>query len=165
MQESWFSVSQSTMFSIHAYNLLRIISQQNCQLSSCFATLLMEVCSTFIHSGYFYIASSSPLLLRGSPDTARILCRSFTLKHHRQLRVKDLPKVPTWRLKWDSDPSDEMRRIYQWATTSHKSFIIYAYLMHCSCNSFRNSHWSEKFDCKRQVCQIYTYLHISTLHF
>ena len=28
---------------------------------------------SFIHSGYFYRASSSPLLLRGAPDTARIL--------------------------------------------------------------------------------------------
>ena len=28
---------------------------------------------TFIYSGYFYSASSSPLLLRGTPDTARIL--------------------------------------------------------------------------------------------
>src|SRR6218665_281849 len=33
--------------------------------------------------------------------TARILCRSFTPKRHRQLRVKDLPKVPTWRLERD----------------------------------------------------------------
>src|SRR6218665_2607119 len=40
---------------------------------------------SFIHSlGYFYSASSSPLLLRGAPDTARILCLSFTPKHHRQ---------------------------------------------------------------------------------
>src|SRR6218665_1421126 len=53
-----------------------------------------DLCS-FIHSGCFYSASSSPLLLRGASDTARILCRSFTPKRHRQLRVKDLPKVPT----------------------------------------------------------------------
>src|SRR6218665_2514814 len=53
---------------------------------------------------YFYSTSSSPLLLRGTPDTARILCRSFTLKHHRQLQVKDLPKVPTWWLERDSNP-------------------------------------------------------------
>src|SRR6218665_3651025 len=33
---------------------------------------------------------------------ARILC--FTLKRHRQLRGKDLPKVPTWRLERDSNP-------------------------------------------------------------
>src|SRR6218665_4197750 len=58
----------------------------------------------FIHSFYFYSASSSPLLLRGAPDTARIPCRSFTPKHNRQLRVKDLPKDPTWRLERDSNP-------------------------------------------------------------
>ena len=46
---------------------------------------------SFIHSDYFYSASSSPLLLRIAPDTARILCRSSTLKCNRQLRVKDLP--------------------------------------------------------------------------
>ena len=33
---------------------------------------------------------------------ARRLCRSFTPKRRRQLRVKDLPKVPTWRLERDS---------------------------------------------------------------
>ena len=59
---------------------------------------------SFLHSGHFYSASSSPLLFRGAPDTARILCQSFTPKHHRQLRVKDLPKIPTWQLKWDSNP-------------------------------------------------------------
>src|SRR6218665_975802 len=32
----------------------------------------------FIHSHHFYSASSSPLLLRSAPDTARLLCRSFT---------------------------------------------------------------------------------------
>ena len=52
---------------------------------------------SFIHSGHSYSASSSPPLLRGAPDTARILCRNFTPKHHRQLRVKDLPKFPTWQ--------------------------------------------------------------------
>ena len=57
-----------------------------------------------IHSGYLYITSSSPLLLRGTPDTARILCRSFTPKRHRQLRAKDLPKVPTWWLERESNP-------------------------------------------------------------
>ena len=41
--------------------------------------------SLFIYSRYFNTASSNPLLLRGAPDTARILCWSFTTKHHRQL--------------------------------------------------------------------------------
>ena len=64
--------------------------------------------------------SSSPLLHRGAPDTVRILCRSFTLKSYGQLRVKDLPKVPTW-LELDSYPFDKRRRLYQWAITPHKT--------------------------------------------
>src|SRR6218665_1415492 len=58
--------------------------------------------------GYFYSASSSSplgLLLRGAPDTARILFRSFSSKRHRtcprslEIRTHDL--------------SDERGRIYQ----------------------------------------------------
>src|SRR6218665_2882319 len=49
---------------------------------------------SFIHSDHFYSASSSTLLLISAPDTARVLCRSFTPKRHRQLQVKHLPKVP-----------------------------------------------------------------------
>ena len=67
----------------------------------------LEMCccpGSFIHSGYFYSASSNPLLLRSAPETARILCRSFTPKRHRQLLVKDLPKVFTRRLERDSNP-------------------------------------------------------------
>ena len=51
---------------------------------------------SFIHSFHLYSASSSPLLLRGAPNPARILRRSFTPKRHRQLLcllMKDLPKV------------------------------------------------------------------------
>jgi len=40
-------------------------------------TLLLVLLLLFTHSGYFYSASTSPLLLRGAPATARILCRSF----------------------------------------------------------------------------------------
>src|SRR6218665_1210870 len=58
----------------------------------------------------FYSASSSPSLLRSTSDTARILCRSFTPKSHRQLRVKDLPKVPTWQLDRDSNPRPSGRK-------------------------------------------------------
>src|SRR6218665_345937 len=47
---------------------------------------------SLIHSFNFYSASSSPLLLRGALDAARILCRSLTPKRHRELRVKNLPK-------------------------------------------------------------------------
>src|SRR6218665_2698737 len=65
---------------------------------------LMHACHTthvfsyhsFIYSDHFYSASSSPLLLRSGPDTTRILGRSLTPKRHRQLRVKDLLKIPVY---------------------------------------------------------------------
>jgi len=43
----------------------------------------------FIHSGYFYSSSSSPLLLRGAPYTEWILCRSFTPKRAPQAIVSE----------------------------------------------------------------------------
>jgi len=33
-----------------------------------------------------------------------ILCRNFTPKRHGHLWVKNLPKVPTWRLEWELNP-------------------------------------------------------------
>src|SRR6218665_4089769 len=76
------------------------------------------------HSGYFDSASSSPLLLRGAPETARILCRSFTPKRHRQLRVKNLPTVPTWRLGLDSNPRPFERKATN-LPMSHHAALIY----------------------------------------
>ena len=82
---------------------------------------------SIIHSSISIAPSWSPLLLRGDPDTARILCLRFTLKHHRQLRVKDLPKVPTTR-----NPTDKRQQttphilyIYIYSPTSH---VLYIYI-------------------------------------
>ena len=66
--------------------------------------LHMHVLGYLVHSFIFYSGSSSPPLLTSAPDTARILCQSFTPKRHRRLRMKDLPKVPMWRLERDSNP-------------------------------------------------------------
>src|SRR6218665_3534400 len=76
---------------------------------------------SLIHSGHFCNASSSPLLLRSATDTARILCLSFTPKRHRQLRVKDLPKVhiPGGKsgIRTHDSPVERLR-LYQIATTT-----------------------------------------------
>src|SRR6218665_2410182 len=80
-----------------------------------------------IMSGYFYSASSSPLLPRGAPDTARILCWSFTPKRHRQLHVKDLSKVPTWRLERDSNQRPFGQRASN-LPMSHLASSSYIYL-------------------------------------
>jgi len=37
------------------------------------------------------------------PTTSRYCVGVNTPKRYRQLRVKDLPKVPTWWLEWDSN--------------------------------------------------------------
>src|SRR6218665_99238 len=77
---------------------------------------------SFIYSGYFYSASSSPLLLRGPADTARILqWRSCTPKRHRQLRGKDLPKVPMGRLERDSNPRPFGRKATNLLTSHNAS--------------------------------------------
>ena len=52
------------------------------------------LCCSFIHSGYFYSASSSPLLLRGAPSTARILCREFHAKAPQATASEGLAQGP-----------------------------------------------------------------------
>ena len=49
-----------------------------------------------------------------------------TPKRYRQLRVRDFPKVSTWRLQWEShcgirtcDHPDGRHRTYHWATMPH----------------------------------------------
>jgi len=55
-------------------------------LCECASMYVFSFIQSIIHSGHFYSAPSSPQLLRSAPDTARILCRSFTPKRHRQQR-------------------------------------------------------------------------------
>src|SRR6218665_812286 len=88
-------------------------------------TLIFEFCNQLIylliHSGHFYSAPLSPLLLRGAPDCSTDTVSEFHAEAHRQLQVKDLPKVPTWRLERERthDPPVESYRLNQGATTSH----------------------------------------------
>src|SRR6218665_3724235 len=65
---------------------------------------LITFIHSFIHSGHFYSAPSSPLRLRGAPDYSTDTVSEFHAEAHRQLQVKDLPKVLTWRLERESNP-------------------------------------------------------------
>ena len=47
---------------------------------------------SFIHSGHFYSAHSSPLLLRGAPDYSTYIVSEFHAEAHRQLQVNDCPR-------------------------------------------------------------------------
>ena len=64
-------------------------------------------CIVFIH---FYSASHgkslSEALLTTEIDTVRV----YTTKRYRQLQVKDLPKIPMWRLERDSNPQPSGRK-------------------------------------------------------
>src|SRR6218665_1432705 len=76
---------------------------------------------SFIHSGYFYSTPSSPLPLRGASDYRTDTVSEFHAEAHRQLQVKDLPKIPAWRQSGSRthDPPVESHRLNQGATTSH----------------------------------------------
>ena len=67
-----------------------------------------QIMDSFIHSFILTISIAPLQVLYYSgalPTTARILYWSFTPKRTcRQLQVKDLPKVPTWRLERESNP-------------------------------------------------------------
>jgi len=115
---SWFGISGTALLWLKSYlssrsKLLSYLSSLSKPLTTAhnpshspvgsLKALSWVRSSSFIHSGHFYSASSSLLLLRGAPDTARILCRSFTPKRTGNC-IKDLPKVPTWRLEQESNP-------------------------------------------------------------
>src|SRR6218665_1638765 len=91
----------------------------------------MSICvRSQIHVYHLFIQAISiaPLQVHYSsetlPDTARILCRSFMPKRHRQLRVKELPKVPTWRLERDLNPRPFGRKALNLPMCNHVSQII-----------------------------------------
>jgi len=64
-------------------------------------------------------------------DTARLLCRNFMPKFHRQLWVKDLPKVPTWRLERESSPWPFGRKVL---TLPKRHHIPQIYIYECKIN-------------------------------
>src|SRR6218665_1189316 len=70
----------------------------------CFNKQASTFIHSLVHSGHFYSAPSSSLLLKGAPDYSTDTVSEFHAEAHRQLQVKDLPKVPTWRLERESNP-------------------------------------------------------------
>src|SRR5688572_3102433 len=70
---------------------------------SCNVSVIQQTLYSFIHFRYLYSASSR-FLLRGAPDSSADTESEFHAEAHEQLRVKDLPRVPTRRLEVDSNP-------------------------------------------------------------
>src|SRR6218665_1576021 len=112
-------------------NILQLIDQlHHCCYTSLFFTCIKfySLCPNrqffhaFVHSDHFYSDSSSPLLLRSAPDTARIQCgvsrRSATANC-------ELWTCPRFLLGGQTgicthEPPVERYRLNQSATTSHK---------------------------------------------
>ena len=70
---------------------------------------MMLVKIQFIHYSFHFISdiyysAPSRFLLRGAPDYSADTESEFHAEAHEQLRVKDLPRVPTRRLEVDSNP-------------------------------------------------------------
>src|SRR6218665_198309 len=95
------------MSNFHSYRnerrVSKIISYQMSNVILFHRCRLCLYIYSFIHSGHFYSAPSSPLLLRDAPDYSTDTVSEFHAEAHRQLQVKDLPKVPTWRLERESN--------------------------------------------------------------
>ena len=86
---------QNTLFKLH----------WECKRKECFDVIKAYNCkNSFIHSGHFYSAPSSPLLLRGAPEYSTDTVSDFHAEAHMQLQVKDLPKDPMCRLERESNP-------------------------------------------------------------
>ena len=85
------------------------------------------------HSGYFYSASSNPLLLRGAPDYSIDTVSEWTRRSARG-KLGNCPNVATGVGFWTCDPPGARHRTYHWATKPH----IYCESMSVRWNKERN---------------------------
>src|SRR6218665_853236 len=90
LQKELHKCSDSTLYNTTTLQAANILKIQKCTLNY-----------SFIHSAISIAPLQVLYYSEALPTTARILYRSFG---NRQLQVKDLPKVPTWRLERESNP-------------------------------------------------------------
>ena len=71
---------------------------------------------------------------RSAPDHSNLHCvRVYTPKCNRKLQVKDLPKVPTWRLEQDSNPRPSCRKASTLPMCHHIPRILLYYTSDIFC--------------------------------
>ena len=85
-------------------------------------TYIFHPFNSFIDFRYLYSAPSE-FLLRGAPDYSADTVSEFHAEAPEQLRVKDLPRVPTRRLEVDSNPQPSGCKAPD-TTASHKRQIV-----------------------------------------
>src|SRR6218665_2340929 len=112
---------------------------------------LVVFCNLENSSSFIQAISLAPLQVRYYSEVlptqhgycARVSHRGATGNCNRQLQVKNLPKVPTWRLEWDSNPQPSGRKASTLSMRHHVPQInnnfpqIFIYLLSimglCSC--------------------------------
>src|SRR6478672_3593678 len=70
----------------------------------------------------------SGFLLRGAPDYSADTESEFHAEAHEQLRVKDLPRVPTRRIEVDSNPQPSGCKAPN-IPLHHRAPLIYIYIV------------------------------------
>src|SRR6218665_3038470 len=96
----------------------------------------MTLVYLFIHS-FIQAISIAPLQSATTQKRSRhstdrpLLCRSFSPNLHRQLRVKDLPKVPTWRVERNSNPRPSGRKASTLPVRHHVRLNFVVTRLHC----------------------------------
>ena len=105
----FLQTSTSVIIIIVAFNIIIVVVFALCWV--CQPQVECLNAEHVIHSGYF-----SPLQVHYYSEAlptqhGYILCRSFAPKRHRQLWVKDLSKVTTWRLERDLNPRPAGRQL------------------------------------------------------
>src|SRR6218665_84490 len=162
-------ISKASNLVMSSFLIVLISAQYTVTLQISVFTILflrhLHSSHSFIHSGHFYSAPSSPLLLRRAPDYSPDTVSEFHVEAHRQLRVKDLPKVPTWRLERESNsrPPVESNRLNQCATMSNRYTYTYGFLIACRCSRPDNppaagGGWEEVHGRRRHLSSLYYHL-------
>ena len=128
-------ISTHTCSQMHTYKHTYMLPYSHLQTHTSIYT------HTFIQPGYFYSTSSSSLLLRDAPYTARILGQSFTSKRRRQLWVKDLPKVHMWRLERDLNLWPFGRKTSNLPMSHHAPQANTDWHLHCWLSVFCDCYW------------------------
>src|SRR6218665_1570358 len=92
---NYFFCFPSILTMMHLCIMLYMYRMPLQSMNTIMARLSERLTYSFIHSDHFYSTPLSPLPLRGAPDYSMDTLSEFHAEVHRQLQVKDLPKVPT----------------------------------------------------------------------
>ena len=86
-------------------------------LNRCIHSFIHSIIQSFIHSGYFYSTSSSPLLLRGTPE--------YSIDAESELTRRIAAGNCEWQLQWDSNLRPSGRKAQNLPLSHHAHSVKY----------------------------------------